>query len=119
MRDHEGFKRGFIWSNKAWYSRSVEDQEIMFGMYYDAAENDGFGGTSGEMGMRWYEIGGKNVPRLEAYDDGWSALSLFSDLIQELGNHDDENMTQEQFIEILKSCGFEDLTPYKHPYKQE
>jgi len=43
----------------------------MFGMYVKG------GGTSGEMAMRWHEIGGKKVPRLEVFSDAWSALVLF------------------------------------------
>lgn len=99
--------RGFHWYRKAWYSRGEIEKEIGFGLYYI---NDG---CAGEMVMEWENLGGKNVPRFHVYDDGWKALASFTDLIQKLGEVDDENITQEQFVEILLSCGFTDMTPYE------
>lgn len=111
MKDHSGCVRGFVWSSRAWYAESVKCQNaIHFGMY--ARE----GGTSGEMTMRWHDLGGKSVPRLEVFDDGWSALFLFQNLLEKLAEYDNKTISQEQFVEILKTCGFEDLTEYKNPY---
>lgn len=115
MKDHEGCKRMFIWSSRAWYAKAMGDkhQEIMFGMYHPE------GGTSGEMGMRWKELSGRQVPQLQVFDDAWSALALFTDVIEKLGEEDGENITPEQFIEILLSCGFVDDTDYKSPYEPD
>ena len=107
MKDHTNCIRGFHWSTKAWYGKTVFDRSISFGMYQPGD------GTSGEMTMVWYDLGGKIVPKLECFDDGWNALSLFTDLIKKMGEHDDENITEEQFVSILLECGFTDMTAYK------
>jgi len=73
--------------------------------------------TSGEMTMMWINLNNRQVPQLTAFDDSWSALALFGDLIQKMGEVDDECITQEQFVEMLLSCGFEDKTQYKSPYE--
>ena len=107
MKSHTNCIRGFHWSNKAWYADVVDETTISFGMYQPG------NGTSGEMVMEWHNIAGKSVPRLECYDDGWNALSLFTDLIKKLGEYDNKNISQEQFVGILLECGFTDMTAYE------
>lgn len=112
MKGHEGYRRAFVWSSKAWYEEEIDEEEIMFGMCRLR------GGTSGEMAMRWKEFpGGRQVPQLQVSDDAWSALALFTDVITKLGVRDNENITPEQFIEILLDCGFVDDTEYKNEHK--
>lgn len=103
--------RGFHWSSKAWYwNKSIEDQ-IMIGIY----PGDGNEGTYGEMAIIWVNISGSKLsPQLKCFDDGFYVLSTFTDLIQELGKVDNKSISQEKFVEILKSCGFRDLTHYKY-----
>lgn len=113
MKDHEGCRRAFVWSARAWYHRPGDGPEINFGMY--AYE----GGTSGEMTMEWIELDRRQIPRLKAFDDSWSALAMFGDLLQKMGEADDENITQGQFVEMLISCGFEDKTEYQSPYEPQ
>jgi hypothetical protein len=108
MKNHDGMIRGFHWSNKARYKSVIDGMEVNFGMY-DA--NDG--GTTGEMTMKWHYLDRKFTPRLECFDDGWNALASFSDLIQKMGQVDSEDIDDEKFVEILKSCGFTDLTAYE------
>jgi len=104
-------KRGFYWTKKAWYGHTTTGTDIMFGLY------DGeFGGTSGEMAMAWEEVGGESTPQLRAYCDSWKVLATFTDLLQKMGEVDNQDITQEQFVYILLDCGFADLTPYESPY---
>lgn len=115
--------RGFIILSQSWYAdanlrgaRYVD--EVNFGMY--AADEDG--GTTGEMSVKWYDLGGgilndKPVPKLECFDDAWATLVMFSDVIAELGKVDNANITPDEFAEILKGCGFKDMT--KRPEKIE
>ena len=110
MRDHTGMIRGFHWANKAHYSEFVETPEVNFGMY---DKDDG--GTTGEMSMKWIEISGKLYPKLECFDDGWNALYSFSDVLNKLSEIDSKSITDEEFVNILLSCGFVDLTKYKSP----
>lgn len=103
--------RGFHWCTKAWYwywnMGLNEKPTITFGMYY---KNDG---TPGEMSMKWHNLKGSTlIPKLEVFDDSWKVLASFTDVIQKLGEHDDENITEEQFVQILLECGFTDLTKY-------
>ena len=113
MKDHEGCVRGFIWSSKAWYSPGVVDgPEVTFGMYEPGQ------GTSGEMVMRWHNLGSM-VPRLEVFCDAWDALQQFQDVLVELAKHDAENITDEEFVTILKTCGVQDLTEYETPYSKD
>ncbi len=116
MKNHDGCYRGFVWYSKAYYADSLNNiklgiiDEITFGMY------DPEGGTSGEMSMVWTKLGNDIVPQLRVYDDAWSALALFTDLIQRLGERDGENIKPGEFVQILIDCGFTDDTEYKDPY---
>jgi hypothetical protein len=88
-------------------SAPSDPPEIFFGIY---APNGGLL-DGGECCMRWLELSGQLTPRLHAYDDSWRVLASFSDdLLQRLAEVDDKNISPEQFIEILKSCGFVDQT---------
>ena len=107
MKNHEGCIRGYHRTSKAWYTKTQFRIEVLFGMYSLQ------GGTSDEMSMEWVEISNKLCPRLKCFDDSWSALALFNDLIQELGEVDNKVIQEEEFCKILDKCGFKDLTEYK------
>ena len=108
MGKHDDSKRGFIWSSRAWYAEAADcKHEISFGMYARG------GGTTGEMHVKWHQVGGKWVPRLECFDDAWAALSTFGDLLKEMGLLDNVTPTEERFVEMLKRCGFKDMTAYE------
>lgn len=112
---HEGCSRAFIQYSKTWYAkerktgrREAWEEEVMFGFY------DVDGGTSGEMAMRWYILGGgEPTPRLEAYCDAWDVLFQISDVIARMAEWDDKSPQPEDFVQILLECGFADRTP-KH-----
>jgi hypothetical protein len=106
---HEGCRRGFHRSSKAWYYQKEQPVEIMFGMYAYG------GGTTGEMAMRWLPLDNKMIPRLEIFNDSWDALNTFQDLLIKLAERDGDNITEDEFAIILLECGFEDLTKYKSP----
>lgn len=115
---HEGDERRFIISSQAWYgdaNRSKDskpgDDEIMLGYYCPD------GGTSGEFSIKWRELANRNVPYLKAYDDSWSALAGFTDVIQELKKLDGTDPTVEQVAQVLVACGVKDATPRESPYK--
>lgn len=115
MKNHDGCTRAFCWTGKAYYAKHMdgsEKNEIMFGMY--DLEN---GGTTGEMAMRWIDLGNRYgmAPQLQSFSDSWSALLLFSDLIHSLSKIDGQDITQEEFVEILLNHGFVDLTQYVNP----
>lgn len=115
MKDHTGCIRGYYRSTKAYYAKKYpnENLNVMFGMYHPE------GGSSGEMQMEWQELGRDLVPQLKVYDDSWSALGLFPDLIQELAQRDGQNITEDEFCSILDKLGFKDLTQYEDPNLKE
>ena len=110
MKNHDGCKRGFYQLSKAWYGesnlRSTEKvDEITIGYYHPD------GGTSGEFQISWEKLCGNIVPKLEVWDDGWSALSSFSDMIDFMATIDGENIAPDLFAENLRKLGIEDMTP--------
>ena len=110
MKEHTNTERAFHWSSKAWYHDPATPHSISVGMYSDG------GGTTGEFTVEWVDLAGKRVPQLKVFDDAWSALSTFKDLLDKLSEVDDDNITEDEFVNILLSCGFKDLTAYKSPY---
>lgn len=111
MTNHEGCIRGYHRSSKAYYAKSLvgENISVMFGMY--AIE----GGTTGEMRMEWVEL----RARLNCFEDSFSALSLFTDVIQKLGEADGDLIQEPEFCELLDDCGFKDLTAYDNPNEKK
>jgi hypothetical protein len=118
-KNHEGTLKQYILGSEAWYNKEPlkvgrEVDDVAFGYYYPN------GGTSGEMGMRWYNLGTKwdgneqvplIAPRLECYNDAWDALFRFQDVLQAMAEIDNIDITPKQFCQILENCGFVDATP--------
>lgn len=105
MRNHAGDYRGFYIHSEAWFAKDGDAQEVVFGLYCQD------GGTSGEMMMEWIDLDvGELVPKLSIFSDAWSSASQFLDLFLKLGEVDSKNITPAEFVEILKSCGFKDMT---------
>jgi hypothetical protein len=110
-KDHEGDIKQYIHLVEAWYAKtSLENaeyiDEVMFGFYSPD------GGTSGEIGVRWYRLGngGRPVPCLECYDDAWHALAQLKDVIDAMAEFDDRDITPSSFCLLLDQCGFVDNT---------
>lgn len=109
---HEGMIRGFSQLSKAWYGAIALKNAnyidtITFGFYYP------HGGTSGEISVNWMKLDGEIIPQLTIFSDAWSALSNFHDLIDLLGQHDNEDPSPEQFCQYLEECKFKDITEIK------
>jgi hypothetical protein len=111
-KNHEGDIKQYTHLAEAWYAKTnLADVDyvdnVTFGFYSPG------GGTSGEMGVRWYQIDGP-VPKLECFNDGWHALAQLKDVIDALAELDDEDITPEDFCKLLDRCGFVDDTPRKY-----
>ena len=109
--DHEGDVRGFYHLSEAWYGPAN-----LIGSKYTDEVNFGFfcpeGGTSGEMSLKWDNIGGC----LHVWHDAWETLFQFSDVVAALAEYDGENITPKTFCVLLSKLGFKDLTPRLSPY---
>ncbi|SRR5258708_25182089 len=114
MKDHDGDIKTYIHVAEAWYAKSNLEtadyvDEVEFGFFSPD------GGTSGEMGVCWYEgFGAKPAPRLECYDDAWHALAQFKDVIDAMAEVDEQDITPKEFCQLLDHCGFVDGTPRKY-----
>ncbi len=106
-------RRGYYRATNAWWKKSTNDgdPEVQFGIYHDE-DGKGKGGTSGDMCIIWDDVGGRRVPLLKVYADGWKVLASFSDVITELEKVGKLKITEDQFCAILDRCGFIDLTKY-------
>jgi hypothetical protein len=100
-------KRKYVNTDESWYATLpsyVPYRDIIFGVYAEE------GGTTGEMTMVWNDRG---HAKLEAYDDSFSVLAQFKDVIDAVADHcklTNDLLTKEDFIKILEACGFEDDT---------
>lgn len=112
---HEGSAKGFHHLSRAWYAdacmkagrgKDVAD-EVTFGFYHPD------GGTSGEMTIFWEYLGGKITPYLKVWNDAWHTLYQFCDVLKEMSDVDDDDISPEQFCAILLKCGFQDMTATK------
>lgn len=108
---HAGCKRGFTQLSKAWYgsanlARSDYYDEVNIGLHHRK------GGSTGEFAVRWELLAGKLTPKLTAYDDGWSALFNFSDMLEAMAGVDDENISPDAFCVLLEALGIENMTDF-------
>lgn len=108
-RDHTGAVRAFSILSQAWYGaanlRSADyTDQISIGMYHLE------GGTSGEFTVQWIPLLGRPFAQLQVFDDAWDALHQFQDVLAKMAERDKENITPEEFAELLLSCGVVDQT---------
>lgn len=127
-------KLTYLIFNKAWYAdaaRLKSDKHTDEVLIQFEAEGDG---VHGEFSVCWYTIGrmpGDPTPRLEVYGDAFAVLGW---LCKHKGFHrllarfnDDQNdedsrlMTVSEFVSLLESMGFTDVTQRERPeyLKQE
>ena len=82
----------------------LSEKEILIGMYCPD------GGSSGEFAIRWKKVGSYYAARLEVFQDAWSALWLFADLLERLPHFDSERPETSHVITLLKQLGITDRT---------
>ena len=111
MKDHKGCIRGYYRYSKAYYAKPEDRISVMVGMYHPD------GGTSGEFEFEWYYLSGSLCARLNSFEDSWSALSKFQDLLDIMADIDSECIQEPEFCEILDKLDIKDLTSYypEHP----
>ena len=106
---HEGCKRAYIRSSKAFYANVLKEKiNVMIGMYYPN------GGTSGEFEFEWVELGNRGLcARLKCFEDAWDALAQFKDLLHKMSDLDGENIQEPEFCKVLDELGIIDITEYE------
>lgn len=115
---HEGHVRTFTILSQSWYAdaSAIAERRAPGGDVMQIGFSAPEGGTSGEFCIRWKPLDRQIVPQLQAFDDSWSALAGFSDVLAKLAEVDGTNPTVDQVAEILKSCGVVDATERTSPY---
>lgn len=105
---HDGDLRGFSILSEAYYSKFCMPHdavdEITIGMYCPD------GGTSGEFSVRWVNLGMKACPLLHVFEDSWSALHQFGDMLQWMASVDGKNVSPQELAEALRDLGITDMT---------
>ena len=119
MKQEKGDYRGFTNCGEAYYHKTLGFFNGVTGEVFLGLCAAG-GGTKGEMKMEWVELGGKNVPQLQVFDDGWEVLASWPDLLAELakvdcGSMSEKSITPKEFCEILLRLGFTDNTIRENP----
>lgn len=110
MKDHTRCFRGFSVLSEAWYGKTAlshnaeVSEEINIGMFHP------HGGTTGEFGINWIKLGDSYSPRLEVFNDAWSALWKFTDLLERLSDLDSSRTQPFTVIAVLHQLGIKDLT---------
>lgn len=107
-------QRSFIRTKEAWYAdpqlvgdKLYAQEEVTFQLETPT--------LNGEFFIRWHELNGKQVPRLEAYDDSWRVLPYFADLFKVMESWHDQNVPPSQVCDTLMALGMTDATPREAP----
>ena len=102
-------KRTYIQHGRAWYNaRSTAMKDVVDDVHLEVRDGDQKLGT---VHIEWINLYSLVVPRLVAFDDSWAALAAMPDVIAALGQRHNQNLNPIALCEILKSLGFEDVTP--------
>lgn len=109
MKNHTGCFRGFSHAAETWYGQFVLSEldridDVTIGFYAPG------GGTTGEFTVKWKKIGGVITPQLCAFNDSWSALHGFADVLAAMAEHDDKHITPMEFCDLLRRFGIVDRT---------
>lgn len=111
--------RGFNIQSQAWYGGAVKKTELSefidemsIGIYANGYDE----GTHGEFMIRWTQLSGKMVARLEAFDDSWAVFPLFQDMFELMPLVDSgwhaggDSITITDFAAKLVELGYVDCT---------
>jgi hypothetical protein len=112
MGKHTGCKRQFTQLSRAWYgSRDGVVDEVTIGLYHQE------GGTTGEFSVVWKipYLARDASPQLQSWDDSWSALFQFGDLLESMADLDDKDVSPEAFCQLLTGLGIADATKETAP----
>jgi hypothetical protein len=98
--------RGFHHLKEAWHGLIDDncEDEVMFGLY------DSQGGCEFELAVRWHNLQGDIIPRLEIFSDGLTSLGELRDVMSELESWHNRHFTPYDLCRMLKEHGFIDLT---------
>ena len=112
-KKHDGDEMRFSRLGEAWYAatalRDGVNEEVCIGFYCPD------GGTTGEFSVEWKTLGGKSVPELRCFSDGWSALANIPGLLAMLEQMDEADPTPDAFCLGLLALGLTDGTPRTPP----
>lgn len=65
-----------------------------------------------ELNMAWYELGGRQVPCLQCFQDAFGAFDQLKDVFDELVKRGNRPLPPEEFRSLLSRLGFQSLNDY-------
>ncbi len=107
----------FVQMSRAYYRDSIH-RDAKDEISITEAHIDG--GCEWEFSVKWHELGGASVPRIEIYEDAWIAFAQIPELFDLFREYDtskpDEkvSLTPKRLCVELLGMGFVDATP-EHP----
>lgn len=111
---HEGYERCFNQLSRTWHGNYTKRNHKYDGEYDDIIYVGFYhpeGGISGEFRFNFGSfISGGDYIEMVSYNDSWSSLFYFSDLIEEMAVIDDKDVTPDEFVRILIGLGIKDRT---------
>lgn len=107
-------KSHYVITRKAWYWQETDVEHAWVDEVYFYTVD-----PSGEMVMRWYALGDGTLPspRLEVFIESAYAFASLPEILGGLAYFArcTEEMTRQDFCELLGKYGFVDGTPYNKP----
>ena len=106
MSKYKVHKRAYIRLSKLSYAKQIlgSTKRVMVGM---CAPN---GIMSNSFTFEWVELNGENYVMLQAFEDAWSDLWLFNDLLEKMAKIDSNGIQETEFCQLLDSLGIMDVT---------
>ena len=97
--------RSYVIHSQAWYAKTVllERDPVEEIAFYDTT-------LRGEASMTWHRLAGTITPQLCVYDDGGAVLWSMRGVLADMATLDNQRITPERFVELLKVHGFRDAT---------
>lgn len=109
-------RRTFVVVSEAWYAKtSLRGKDFMDELNILIHDDDQL---IGEFMVRWYRLNGI-APKLEVFNDAWTALAMCADFTQCLADYNKVDITAIFLADELRALGFEDVTPRTNPYEDE
>ena len=97
--------RTFIQLSKAWYGKAASLPNTLDQISLKVE------GANGEVTIEWVSTGENWAPQIRAFNDSWTELLQFTDLLEALAKHNGRYQTPDQVAELIEGLGITNITP--------
>lgn len=103
-------RKEYIVLSKAWYGKPcLEDEKCVEEITLTVSDDDDV--LLGDISMQWLLLNNRLCAKINMFYDTWKLFSICNDFFLELSKFDNEEVSVQEFIDCLNSCGFTDSTP--------